>query len=57
MTPRLALGLGEILVRSLAVPPHRRSIVLRHPLALGVHDPEIVLGKGVTLVGKFSHYS
>ena len=35
----------------------RSYIVLRHTLALVVHDAEIVLGTGVALVGKLSKYS
>ena len=45
------MSVGIALVRSLAIPLHRQSIVLRHALAYEIHDAEGPLSVGITLVG------
>src|SRR5437868_1261904 len=42
------------LVSSLSKPLHRLGIVAGYAPAVGVHEPEMVLGTGVTLVGRRS---
>ena len=42
------------LVGSETIPLQRFSLVLRHASALIVHEPEIDLGVGVTLIGQWA---
>ena len=53
-TPRpsaymIVLGVGDALLGGQAADGFRG--VLRHPPTVGVHEPEVVLGVGVTLLG------
>jgi hypothetical protein len=51
--PEIELREDEALVSGEAIPLQRLGVVLRHPLALGVAEAEIVLRKrGITSAGK-----